>query len=423
MSSPLRGATGAAPVHGGPAEDGPVRWVVVADSPFLPAQGGGEREHLGFVESAVAAGRVAALVVPTDDDPASQGRTDDLEAIRRLVAPAPVLTVPRRRGAGAFVTRRPYVVASRPTPPGLADQLRQVAPDADAVVVFSYKSAGLGEDLARGLGLPAVLRQHNLEGPYHQALADSARGPRRWVLRWEAWRIDRDERRLERASWLTGIADISAADARVRRSRSRVPVAHVPSFALGTSGATPKPRWRPPAEPVVVFLGALDVATNHDALTWFAGQIWPTVRAAVPGVRWQVVGRKPTPAVRALVAATPGAELHADVADPVAYLRQASLAVNPAVSGSGVNIKLVEYLSVGVPVVSTTRGMAGLGLDPGQDLLVADDPQPFAKAVVDLLASAELAARVGGAGHATAGRLLDVSTSLASLTRLLAPAR
>jgi hypothetical protein len=73
------------------------RLVIVAECPFIPTHGGGEREHLGFVEAAVAAGLVAALVVPVDPDPAAVGREDDLEAIHRLVHPAPVVTVPRQR--------------------------------------------------------------------------------------------------------------------------------------------------------------------------------------------------------------------------------------------------------------------------------------------------------------------------------------
>lgn len=390
----------------------------MADSPFLPAQGGGEREHLGFVETAVAAGQVAALVVPADEDPAAHGRQDDLEAIRRLVAPAPVIAVPRRRHWSAALSRRPYIVASRPTPVGLAAQLRNSAPDADAVVIFSHKSSGIGEDLARELRLPALLRQHNLEGPYHHALAHAAGGAKGALMHVEAWRIDRDERRLERAPWLTAIADISAADAEVRGKRSQVPVAHVPSFALGLAGTTSEPRWQRPEQPTIIFLGALDVATNHDAVAWFAENVWPAVLAAVPTAQWQVVGRKPTPRIAALVGATAGAELHADVADPVDYLRRASLAVNPAVSGSGVNIKLVEYLSVGVPVVSTTRGMAGIGLRAGQDLLVADEAPAFAEAVIRLVTSRTLAAEIGGTGHATARQILDVRSSLSELGSL-----
>lgn len=404
----------------GSAGEGPHRWVVVADTPFLPAHGGGEREHLGFVQAAVARGLVAAVVVPTDADPDALGRQDDLPAIRALVAPAPVIVVPRRRSLRSAATRRPYVVASRPAPADLVDRVRAEAPDADAVVIFHYKSSGIGEVLAKGLKLPTVLRQHNLEGPYHHALADAASIPKRWAMRGEAWRVDRDERRLERARWLTAIADISASDADIRRTRSRVPVVHVPTFALGNVDLADQPVWERPTDPLVTFLGALDVSTNHDAVEWFAQQVWPQVLASVPAARWRVVGRRPSEQVRSLVERTPQAELRADVPDPVEYLLATSVAVNPAVSGSGVNIKLVEYLSVGVPVVSTTRGMAGIGLRDGQELLVADEGPAFADAVIRLLTSAEQAQALGAAGKATADRILDVRASMDTFASLLA---
>ena len=396
------------------------RLVVVAESPFIPAHGGGEREHLGFVETAVAAGLVSALVVPVDEDPAAVGREDDLEAIRRLVDPAPVITVPRQRSVRrALSPRYPYVVTSRPAPPDLVEQVRRAAPDADAVVVFAYKSHRLGRVLAEGLGVPAVLRFHNLEGRYHRSLARAAAPPRAWAVWLEALRVELDERLLERSRWLAGIADISAADAERRARRAKVPVAYVPSFALGTRKAARGPQRTPSGRPTVVFLGALDVATNHDAVTWFAEHSWPLVRAAVPDCRWHVVGRRPTDQVRALVSRTAGAELHADVAEPAAFLAGADVSINPAVSGSGVNIKLVEYLAAGAPVVSTTRGSAGLGLTPGQDLLVADTPAEFAAAVGDLLTGRRDDAELGAAGRASARRILDTQASLDRLLALL----
>ncbi len=95
------------------------------------------------------------------------------------------------------------------------------------------------------------------------------------------------------------------------------------------------------------------------------------------------------------------------------------VAVNPTVSGSGVNIKLVEYLSVGLPVVSTSKGQAGVGLTPGVDLRVADDPANFAEQVNHLLASPGDAERLGASGLATATRILDVRASLATMADLM----
>jgi glycosyltransferase involved in cell wall biosynthesis len=398
----------------------PHRWIVVAESPFIPANGGDEREHLGFVEAAVAAGLLSALVVPVDADPTAVGREDDLPGIARLVDPAPLITVPRQRSLrSALRGRVPYVVASRPAPADLADQLRRAAPDADGIVVFAYKSHELGRVLAQALGLPAVVRFHNLEGVYHRSLAAGSRPPRSWAMRLEAARVAADERRLERAGWVSGIADISSTDAAVRAQRARVPVVHVPSFALGTRHSDALPERHPNAAPTVVFLGALDVVTNHDAVSWFAREVWPLVLAEVPDCRWQVVGRRPTAAIRELVAATAGAELHADVADPYTFLSTAGVAVNPAVSGSGVNIKLLEYLFASTPVVSTGLGAAGLGLAAGADLLVADRAREFAHATVELLTAPDRAAGLGAAGRRSALRIMDVTSSLAQLSALL----
>jgi glycosyltransferase involved in cell wall biosynthesis len=370
----------------------------------------------------MAAGVVAALVVPTDADAAAVGRVDDLPGLEALVAPAPLITTPRVRSLRAGLSPTlPYVVASRPVPPGLVDRLRLAAPGADAVLAFSYKSYAIARALGAGLGLPVVVREHNIEGRYHHALAAAASGPRSWAMRLEAVRVDLDERRLERAAWLSGLADISVADAEVRRSRARVPVEYVPTFALGPRSADAPAAWSPDGCQTVVFLGALDIATNHDAVSWFAAQVWPQVLAAVPDARWQVVGRKPTAAVRRLVADTPRTELHADVPSPTAFLAAAAAAVNPAVSGSGVNIKLVDYLAVGVPVVSTTRGMLGLGLDAAVDLAVEDEPAAFAQRLTTLLNDPDQAARLGAAGHAKALAILDTSGSLAKLAALFGP--
>ena len=398
------------------------RWIVVAGAPFVPAQDGGEREHLGFVEALLARGWLGGVVVPTDDDPARLGRTDDLNGLRELVAPAPVLLTPRRRSLGAALRLgTPYVVASRPAPKNLAARVGMQVPDATGVVVFAFKSRQPGQLIAEQLGLPAVLRHHNLEEAYHRALAGSLRPPKSWVVGLEARRVGAEESRLERARWLSGIADISLTDAMARQRRSLVPVAHVPTFALGPNrtAAVPMQPWQPPARPIVTFLGALHVGTNHDALEWFAAKVWPLVHEGNPTAVWRIVGRSPTKGVRDLVARTPRSELHADVADPGQWLRDSSLAVNPTVSGSGVNIKLVEYLSVGVPVVSTTKGMSGLGLTAGEDLAVADSPEDFAHAVLGLLADRDRSQRTGAAGRATAAQVLNVDRSLDTIAELM----
>jgi len=394
------------------------RWIVVADSPFLPAHGGGEREHLGFVRAAARRGRLALLVVPGATE-------DDVAAYQRELGDVPVVVTARRTSPLLLVhPTKPYVVASRPAPGWLVARVAALAPDATGVVVFSYKSHRIGEVLARGLRLPAVLRQHNREGAYHRSLSAGTPGPRGLVLAWEALRIERDERRLGRAGWLAGTADISLGDAQWRRTTGAHRVVHVPPFALDLGPAADRAREPLAGDdaggPRVLFLGALDVATNTEAIGWFLDRVWPVVTARHPTAVLDVVGRAPSAVLRTRLAGEPRAELAADVPDVRPYLARAAVAVNPAVSGSGVNIKLIEYLDAGIPLVSTSLATRGLPLTPGAHLEIRDDEAGFADAVLDLLADPEAARAMGKRGQAHIRDVLDADVNLDRIADLLA---
>ena len=387
----------------------------MADSGFLPPRGGGEREHAGFVRVAAEAGYLAALVIPA-------ATPLDLSAYKALIGPnTAVIVTPRRLSPLRLAhPRYPYVVASRPYPRNLADRVKSVAIDSTGVITFSYKSRRIGEQLARALELPMVVRQHNREGEYHRSLASGMTGVRRMVMTWEAWRISRDERRFDRSPAVVAIADISADDAAARRAAGARRVIHVPPFAFDVDleqQAVNRQAASLDGPPRVLFVGALDVGTNQSALAWFVKNVWPLVLAKVPSARFDVVGSRPPPTMRVQLERVPGAQLFADVPSLAPYLKRASVAVNPAVTGSGVNIKLVDYLQFGVPVVSTALATRGLDLRAGIDLEVRDDPAPFADAVVDLLRQPERAQALAAAGRMRIATLLDPRSNLDRLAR------
>lgn len=395
-------------------------YIVIAEAPFIPTMGGGEREHLGFIQTLVRRGELASLVIPSDADPTRAGRADDLAGIRALVHPAPVFETRRSRSALAAIHATPYVHRSRPFSAHEARVIWNATPTATGIIGFSYKVAHMARTLSETSGLPAVVRMHNQEGKYFRAIADSSRGPAKALALLESVRIAHDEHRLEKAGWHRGLADISLRDAEERAQRTNRPVVHVPTFALGPQQERVPIARRPVTDhPVLLFLGALDVRTNVDAITWFAREAWDLVRQFHPEAVWRIVGRDPLPEVRALASPLKGIEVHANVPDPNEHYATASVAINPAVSGSGVNIKLVEYLAAGLPVVSTTKGMEGLGLTPETDLLVADDPREFADCVVRLLSDLDLSREIALAGHAKAHQILDVDTSADVLLGLL----
>lgn len=388
------------------------RWIFVEDSPFLPAHGGGELEHKGMLRAAVEARVLALVIIPCEGNL-------DFSAYRELLGEVPVLTTERRKSPLLLAhPRDPYVVASRPAPGDLASRVRRLAPEATGVVITSYKSWRIGHSVARELRIPAVLRMHNREGAYHESLALGTPGPRGWALRWEAARIDRDERRLGRARWLTGIADISEDDARWRRDTGAKNVVAIPPFAVDP-GIAPAARNLEPDGARVLFLGALDVATNVVAIEWLLGRVWPAVHRTSPSAVLDVVGRAPGPRVRQMIKDAPGARLHADVPDVAPFLSTATVAANPSVIGSGVNIKLIEYMNAGIPLVSTSLATRGLPLHPGVDLEVHDDPDAFARALLDLLGHPDRAEIMGRTGQQHLRELIDPRANLERLAGLL----
>ena len=159
---------------------------------------------------------------------------------------------------------------------------------------------------------------------------------------------------------------------------------------------------RAPRAGQVVFVGPMWHAPNHDGASWFCSEVWGLVRASVPGARFRIIGSNAWgyPLDTAALAACPGVSVDGFVADLGRVYAEAAVAVAPLRYGAGMKGKVCEAMAAGVPVVTTTVGAEGLRAVPGRDLLVADDPEAFARAVVSVLVDGDLAAAVGAAGAA-----------------------
>jgi glycosyltransferase involved in cell wall biosynthesis len=162
----------------------------------------------------------------------------------------------------------------------------------------------------------------------------------------------------------------------------------------------PRPAGNPAAggPPVVLFQGTFGYPPNIDGAEWLATAIAPRIRAAVPQTEVRLVGRPATsvtqlhrPGVLTVVGQVPSMEEE---------LARASVAVVPVRYGGGTRVKILESFAHRVPVVSTTLGAEGLDVDDGVHLLLADDPEEFAAATVELLGDPRLRVRLTDAAEA-----------------------
>lgn len=144
----------------------------------------------------------------------------------------------------------------------------------------------------------------------------------------------------------------------------------------------------------MLFTGNMGYAPNADAVVYFSTEILPRVRREVPGVGLWVVGADPAPAVRRL-ARDPAIDVTGRVPDLRPYLNRAEVAIDPLRIGAGLQNKVLEAMAMGLPMVITSTANEGIGAVPDKHVLVADDAEAFAQAVVRLLRDEALRVRLG----------------------------
>jgi glycosyltransferase involved in cell wall biosynthesis len=148
----------------------------------------------------------------------------------------------------------------------------------------------------------------------------------------------------------------------------------------------------------IVFGGVMATYTNVDAATWFARDIFPRVQRAVPEASFWIVGRRPQRAVQALAQA-PHVVVTGEVPDFTESVCRASVAVDPLRMGAGMQNKLVQFMGCELPVVTTSIANEGIGGTDEKELLVRDDAERFADAVIGLLRDPSERARLGRAAR------------------------
>lgn len=134
----------------------------------------------------------------------------------------------------------------------------------------------------------------------------------------------------------------------------------------------------------VLFMGSYAYRPNQEAIDFLVEEVFPRVVAQRPDAQLAIVGgdvpyHRPWLVNPGLL---PAAQLPA-------VISAARVSVAPIFSGSGTRLKIVEALVAGTPVVTTPKGMEGLSLDPGWDILIAESADEFAKQIGSCLDASE----------------------------------
>lgn len=350
------------------------------------------RSHFGDTGSLLTCALADKPPVEPDSDPAApkiSGVSSDPQALRNE----------------PYLVRRSLSFLGCDT--ALAGAIGRLAPSADVVAGFDMPSVAylLAAVAARGSSSRPRIVCDLIDDPW--LLRRSAPHGYRWSLTGlKAAMVMQVIRRrvLPRFDALVAVAPQDASS--LARVAGR-PAVVVPNGAAVDAKALDK--W--PREPLVVFTGSMSFPANEAAARFMAYEVWPLVLAlrccgprgpdetdaARQPPTLAIVGADPTPAVQAL-AEMPNVVVTGRVPSIREWLERAQVAVAPMVSGTGIKNKILEACAVGCPVVATSMAVGGLPSGDDAGIIVADDPERIAAAVVRLLADAKTARRVGSAG-------------------------
>ena len=263
-----------------------------------------------------------------------------------------------------------------------------------------------------------VLVEHDITFELYRQVWEKTR--RGW---WDYWRWRRFEKK-----WIGHYRRVVVMSEQDRALLGRPQVVVIPN---GVDLARFTPEIERPWQRLL-FVGSFRHFPNIVAYRFFIEQVWPALRERLPEIQLTVVAG-PDPLIywreHTGLSSIPTGDrvrLLDFVADVRPLYVETNIAIVPTLVSAGTNLKVLEAMAMDRAVVSTSSGCAGLGLQHGVNVWIADTPQDFAQAIETLLGDRDLRVRISAAGRAHVERNFDwrtVGERQRALIRELLPAR
>lgn len=281
---------------------------------------------------------------------------------------------------------------------------------------------------ARRYSTPAAYRAHNLEYQIWARLATATQNPvKKWYLSLQAKRLQHYEHR----AWqqFPAIVPIVQTDAQAIQQFLQQSEPQQPVLAPGTHISKIKIHTYQPGiaierpfafihKPLSLFhIGSMEWQANEQGVLWFLQKVWPLLLVKYPQAQFHLAGKglqKNDPRFFQT-----GVVNHGEVPDAEDFMHAHGLMIVPIQAGSGIRIKTLEAMALGVPVVSTYVGAQGLAVEHGRELMLADQPADFAQAIANLLANPAIAQQQTTAARAYVEQYHNLKRNTAELLGFL----
>jgi sugar transferase (PEP-CTERM/EpsH1 system associated) len=364
---------------------------LTAHLPYPPVDGWRIRTH-HLLQTLASEHDVTLLSFRTSRDPA-----DAVDALSRLCNRVDVVWRSPHYSARDLVSgllgHLPFSVLNYRMPAmhaKLAEVVASTRPD-----IVHVEDIHMAQYVLALRGSPLVLDMHNIESALLTRYADRERDPlRKAYARLSAGKLKRYEQAVAPA--FTRILTCSDVDARYVIDRLGYPHVAVVPNGVDPHRFAPRPGREEPN--TLVFVGRMDYVANHDAMMFFCRAVLPRVWRSVPEARLYIIGHEPARAIQQL-ARDRRIVVTGSVPNVVEYFARAAAFVAPLRYGSGTRLKILEAMAMSKAIVATPLGCEGIEARPGVEIVVAEESDDQAQALVELLRDRERREAIGRRGR------------------------
>jgi len=290
-----------------------------------------------------------------------------------------------------IVSTQPYV-AMKYNQQSMREEIRRLLRDGKFDLVH-LDMLPLGVFL-NDITIPVIINEHNVESALLKRRCESIANPiARWYFTVQQRRLEAFETHV--VGRVSHVLACSEEDRIILQTmapgqRTSVVPNGVDTDFYQTHGAHSEDPNK------LVFVGGMNWFPNRDAVTWFDEAILPELMKREPDIHLDVVGKTVDGMVNQHEHQI---TMHGFVDDTRPYIEQAAVAIVPIRIGGGTRLKVLEALSMGKAIVSTAVGVEGIKVTHRKDVLIADTPEEFVSAIVELQHNAAQRAQLGNAAR------------------------
>ena len=354
--------------------------------PFPPDRGDKIRSHHVLNRLAELAPVHVATLGDTDDDMTQDGALAQVAVSHCLLRRDKPLG---RAGLEALRNREPVSVAAF-RDKRLARWVSETLASRSIAAIYVF-SGQMGQYVPNDYEGRVVLDLVDVDSAKLEAYAREKPWPLSWIHAREGRLLAKEEARLARRADHTLLVSEEEAEL----FRARCPDARdVQAMGNGIDAAFFDPAAVEPhpdlssGGPHLLFTGQMDYPPNIAAAKRAIERIFPAIRQVYPEAQMHIVGRAPPPVLTRLDGEA-GVRVWGAVPDVRPFLAAAQVVLVPLEIARGVQNKVLEAMAMGRPVLATTGAATGIGAEPGQQLLVADQDRTLIAQALTLLADPE----------------------------------